>query len=76
MLAELLHTASLMEQAVEAPATFDHKSMFRLLDDESNFYEAIENMSRQLSDDAKLDCYTLNSEGLQYKLGDLTCDDR
>ena len=36
----------------------------------------MENMRRQLSDQSQLDCYTLNSEGLQYKLGDLACDDR
>ena len=76
MLAELLHTASLMDQAVNAPATIDHKSGFRLLEDEANLFEAMEDIRRQLTDGSKLDCYTLNSEGLQYKLGDLVCDEQ
>ena len=76
MLAELLHTASLMDQAVNVPTTIDHKSGFRLLEDEANLFEAMEDIRRQLTDGSKLDCYTLNSEGLQYKLGDLACDEK
>ena len=76
MLAELLHTASLMDQATEALSSIDHKSGFRFLNSESDLFESMENMRRQLADQSKIDCYTLNSEGLQYKLGDLACDER
>ena len=75
MLAELLNSASLAEQFIE-PLTIGHKSGFSLLDNEKNLYEAMENMGRQLTEVSGLDCYTLNSEGLQYKLGDLVCDEQ
>ena len=76
MLAELLNSASLAEQFVESSTNVNHKSGFSFLDDENKFYESIENIGRQLTDVSGLDCYTLNSSGLQYKLGDLVCDDQ
>ena len=75
MLAELLNAASLAQNFTEA-TNVDRKSGFSLIDDESNLYEAMENMGRQLTEVSGLDCYTSNSEGLQYKLGDLVCDEQ
>ena len=76
MIAELLNAASFGEQFVEAPTTIDHESRFNLLNDESNLNEAMETMGRQLTEVSGIDCYTLNSLGLQYKLGDLVCDEQ
>ena len=76
MLAELLNSASFGEQFVEPPTTINHKSGFNLLDDENNLFESMENMERQLTEVSGLDCYTLNSLGLQYKLGDMVCDEQ
>ena len=76
MLAELLNaaSASFSHQIIEAPLTTNHKSGISLNDDESNFHEAMDKMGRQLTEVSKLDCYSLNSLGLQYKQGDLVCD--
>lgn len=49
MLAELLHTASLMDQAVIAHPDSGHKSGFRLLEAEANLFDAMENMRRELT---------------------------
>ena len=76
MLAELLNaaSASFSHQFIEAPTTTNHKPGFSLNDDEFSHLEAMDKMGRQLTEVSKLDCYSLNSLGLQYKQGDLVCD--